>query len=67
LVGPLITNSRYQIVLAKALGMKRQNVHKASMVRNLIDVDQSSKYTMGEKKMRSDKISTAVQSVLEKY
>jgi hypothetical protein len=67
LVGPSITGSRYQIALAKALGIKRQNVHKASKVRKLIDVDQSLKYPMGERKVRSDKISEGVRTVVKKY
>ncbi|CAM6127423.1 unnamed protein product [Calypogeia fissa] len=67
LVGPSITGNRYQTALARALGIKRHNVHKALKVRMQIDADRSMKYPMGERKVRCDKISEAVRNTVEKY
>ncbi|CAM6102026.1 unnamed protein product [Calypogeia fissa] len=50
MVGRSIVGNRYQTALARALGIKRQNLHKASKVRKLIHADQSVKYSMGEQK-----------------
>ena len=67
LVGQSTVGQRYQSSLAKALGIKRQNMHKAAKQRETIDADVAVRYPMGERKVRSDKISAEVVEVVEKY
>jgi hypothetical protein len=67
LVGKNVVENRFQSTFAKVLGIKRQNVHRASKVRQLIDSDSSKKYPMGERQVRCDKISVAVRKVVEMY
>lgn len=67
LAGESIVSNRYQTCLARALGIKRQNVHTASKRRKLIDGDSSVKYPMGERKVRSDKISNEIRKIVQKF
>ncbi|CAM6081914.1 unnamed protein product [Calypogeia fissa] len=67
LVGQTTVQNRHQSSLAKALGIKRGNLCRASKRRKLIDDDLFMKYPMGERKVRSDKISDAVRLIVERY
>ncbi|CAM6104340.1 unnamed protein product [Calypogeia fissa] len=60
LVGQSTVGSRGQTALARYLGIKRHNLYRASKTRQLLDADLSVKYPMGERKLRSDKISEEV-------
>jgi hypothetical protein len=67
LVGQSTVSSRNQSSLALALGIKRQNLHKAAVVRKQLDEDVSMRYPSGERKQRSDKISVEVRKIVEGY
>jgi hypothetical protein len=67
LTGEMVVSSQYQTTLAKALGIQCQNLHRASKRRKLIDRDISIKYPMGERKVRSDKISDEARKIVEKF
>jgi hypothetical protein len=51
LVGQSTVGKYYQSSLAKALGIKRQNMQKAAKQREVIDADMAVRYPMGERKV----------------
>lgn len=67
LVGQSTVAQINQTCLASTLGVKRQNLYKASAVRKQLDGDSSMRYPSGERKERSDKISAEVRKLVEGY
>ncbi|CAM6084857.1 unnamed protein product [Calypogeia fissa] len=67
LVGEATVSKRCQTSLALALGIKRQNLHRASKVRKELDGDTSVRYPTGQRKVRSDKNFDEVKLVVQWY
>ncbi|KAL3683849.1 hypothetical protein R1sor_001871 [Riccia sorocarpa] len=67
LAGNAVVQGRYQATLARALGIKRTNVYRASKTRALLDSDDATKFPTGQRRERSDKISEEVRAVVEAF
>ncbi|KAL3688140.1 hypothetical protein R1sor_014449 [Riccia sorocarpa] len=65
--GSEVVKGRYQSTLARALGVKRENIYKAAKARATLDSDSIAKFPTGRRKERSDKISQEVRLVVEAF
>lgn len=65
--GKQIVKDRFKTSLAKALGIKRDNLIKAAKKRIRLDRDNAEKFPMGIRKTRSDRISNEIREAVASW